>query len=187
MGSWDALLFMPTGDWLSVALCPEMTDAFEPGDRRWKIWVDSVMIGPDTFFHPAKYRSQYSQLEEYHIELRLAELYLIRAEARARLNDIPGALADLDAIRDRAGLSPLAESGQNYTMSQMIAAIMRERRAELFAEGGHRWLDLKRLDSADAVLNQLPGKVWQEADILYPIPQSEIEANRNLAPQNKGY
>lgn len=185
MGTWDAMLFMPMGDRLSVALCPGMLDVFESGDMRRRRWVDSLFVGDDLFYYPAKYKSQVSPLDEYHIELRLSEVHLIRAETRARLNDLLGAVADLDMIRHRAGLPQLAKDYN--TAERIIDAIMQERRAELFTEGGHRWLDLIRLGRADTALGTLLDKDWQSTDILYPIPQSEIEANRNLLPQNFGY
>jgi starch-binding outer membrane protein, SusD/RagB family len=185
MGTWDAALFLPAGDFFSVALRPEMLAAFEPDDQRRAAWIDSLITAEGVVYYPTKYKSQYSQFDEYHIELRLAELSLIRAEARARLNDLDGALADLDVVRARAGLPLL--SGQDYTVQQIINATQRERRAELFAEGGHRWFDLKRHDGAGAALSTLPDKDWQDTDVFYPIPQSEIEANPNLAPQNDGY
>ncbi|MBT1689859.1 RagB/SusD family nutrient uptake outer membrane protein [Dawidia soli] len=187
MGSWDAMLFLPVDGALSMALQPAMLEAFHPDDQRRIAWIGSLNVGEDVFHYPAKYKSQYSQTDEYHMEFRLAELYLIRAEARARRDDLPGAFADLDMIRVRAGLPPLADSSDGYTVEHIIAAIQEERRAELFAEGGHRWMDLKRHDKAGETLGLLPGKDWQNTDVLYPIPQSEIEANPNLAPQNDGY
>jgi starch-binding outer membrane protein, SusD/RagB family len=187
MGSWDAMLFLPSGGGLSVALCSEIVNTFEPGDRRQELWIGSQTIGEDTFYYPAKYKIQNNQHEEYHMELRLAELYLVRAEARARRNDLAGALADLNVVRTRAGLHPLTAPELTFTAKQVITAILQERRTEFFAEGGHRWLDLNRLANARAILSILPDKTWQDTDTLYPIPQSEIEANPNLAPQNDGY
>lgn len=187
MGSWDALLFTPVDGGLSVALQPAVLEAFHPDDQRRIAWIGSLNIGEDVYYYPAKYKSQYSQTDEYHMEFRLAEFYLIRAEARARRGDPPGAIADLDMIRVRAGLRPLTDSSDDYTVEHVIAAIQQERRAELFAEGGHRWMDLKRHEKTHETLGILPGKDWQETDRLYPVPQSEIEANPNLAPQNDGY
>ena len=63
---------------------------------------------------------------------------------------------------------------------------MHERRVELFTEGGHRWLDLKRTNQADNVLSQIKSS-WDVTDVLFPIPEDEIENNANLLPQNPGY
>ena len=57
---------------------------------------------------------------------------------------------------------------------------------ELFTERGHRWFDLKRFGEANAVLEGIkPG--WQDSDLLLPVPETEIEINPNLLPQNAGY
>ena len=121
--------------------------------------------------------------------LRLAEQYLIRAEANAHSGDLASAIKDLNIIRQRAGLGTLPSS---LTQAQVIAAVAQERRIELFAEWGHRWFDLKRTGQVDAVMSEItPQKVgaitgWKSYQQLYPIPQSERQLNPNLT-QNPGY
>jgi hypothetical protein len=115
--------------------------------------------------------------------LRLAEQYLIRAEARANQNNIAGAVDDINVIRTRAGLPAVS---QGVSKDQCLLAIEQERRIELFTEWGHRWFDLKRTNRADAVLSTLKSPNWQSADRLYPIPQSELETDVHLN-QNPGY
>jgi hypothetical protein len=121
--------------------------------------------------------------------LRLGEQYLIRAEARAQQGKVTGAGSaeeDLDAIRTRAGLSPTTAS----TQAQMLDAILQERRVELFAEWGHRWLDLKRTNTIDQVMSVVApskGGVWESYKALYPIPFNELLLNPKLKPQNPGY
>jgi hypothetical protein len=115
---------------------------------------------------------------------RLAEQFLIRAEARAHLDKITGAnsaKADLNMIRDRAGLPPTVAS----TKEEMLAAILQERRMELFVEWGHRWFDLKRTGKASEVLSVLKPR-WDPTDVLYPIPYNELQLNPNMM-QNAGY
>jgi len=85
-------------------------------------------------------------------------------------------------IRTRAGLPNTTANNQ----AALIDAVIHERQVELFTEWGHRWLDLKRTNRADAVLGILKGSNWQSTDILYPIPQSEIQNNLNII-QNPGY
>lgn len=119
---------------------------------------------------------------EYSIIFRLSEQYLIRAEARAHLDNISGAQLDLNTIRNRAGLpNTLATS-----MSDLLNAIIQERQVELFAEQGHRWFDLKRTGNAGTVLSAIKPN-WQATDVLLPIPETELEINPNLLPQNSGY
>lgn len=122
-------------------------------------------------------------ISEYYTPLRLAEQYLIRAEARANQDNLNGAVDDLNVIRKRAVLTTLLNS---LTQAQVLAAVAQENRIEFFAEWGHRWLDLKRTGQADAVLGSLKGSNWQTTDQLYPIPISEILRDPNLE-QNPGY
>ncbi|MBC7851372.1 MAG: RagB/SusD family nutrient uptake outer membrane protein, partial [Chitinophagaceae bacterium] len=110
-----------------------------------------------------------------------AEQYLIRAEARAKLNDLTGAISDLNTIRNRAGLAnTIAVSQQN-----ILNAIAEERRTELFGEWGHRWFDLKRTGKINEVMNALKAN-WKATDALWPIPIDQLKANPALV-QNPGY
>jgi hypothetical protein len=86
-------------------------------------------------------------------------------------------------IRERAGL-PLLHPDLNE--EQVLEAIEQERKIELFAEWGHRWLDLKRLNKADMELGPIKGNNWQSSDQLYPIPVYDLLTNPNLT-QNQGY
>jgi hypothetical protein len=161
--------------------------AFELNDKRRTNWVSSFTSGPNTYYFPYKYKvaTAASSVTEYIMVLRLAEQYLIRAEARARLNNISGSQTDLNIIRNRAGLINTTANDQ----SSLITAILRERQVELFTELGHRWLDLKRGGTVDAVMSvvtPLKGGTWQTTDQLYPIPLNDIQRNSNLT-QNPGY
>lgn len=174
-----------TGESNSTILSNHLLDAFETGDKRRTIWVDSVTIngGNDFYYFPYKYKVQHgTELAEYSMVLRLAEIYLLRAEARAQQGNITGAKADLNAIRHRAGLPNAAAN----TNKELIDAIMHERQVELFTEWGHRWFDLKRSGKIDAILSTAKGAAWQDTDALYPIPQNERALNPNLT-QNPGY
>jgi hypothetical protein len=114
--------------------------------------------------------------------LRLAEQYLIRAEARAEQNELTGAASDLNIIRMRAGLNPTTATSQ----ADILTAIQHERRVELFTEWGHRWFDLRRWGTAVPLLSSEKPNSVTEDDLLYPVPQSEISVNSNLT-QNPGY
>tara|TARA_B100000949_G_C13949454_1_gene312259 strand:- start:2 stop:304 length:303 start_codon:yes stop_codon:yes gene_type:complete len=96
--------------------------------------------------------------------------------------DLDGAMADLNKIRGRAGLSDL----EGLDRMSLEVALLQERRYELFTEFGHRWFDLKRFQKAGEVLGPLKPN-WREYHLLFPIPQSELLANPNLNPQNDGY
>jgi len=181
---------------------------FEPGDIRRTKWVDSVTAGGFTYFYPAKYKAGLSQtsVTEYSIVFRLAEQYLIRAEARARQNNISGAVSDLNAIRARSRATatasvpdPLPGLSTSLTQTQLYVAIEHERQSELFTEWAHRWFDLKRTPGftnpsstrADEVMlavTAAKGGAWNPNWKLYPIPQGIINTSTNLKnAQNPGY
>jgi hypothetical protein len=102
--------------------------------------------------------------------LRLAELYLNRAEAAAQLGNTGVAAQDLNMIRTHAGLVATTATSQ----TDLLNAIMHERRTELFCETGDRWYDLKRTGTITAVLSaEKPG--WQPSPLVYPIPATEIQ------------
>ncbi len=164
------------------SLSTALLNAFEAGDKRKTSWTKvNVSAGiPYTFPNKYKVRSSTTVTEHYTL-LRLAEQYLIRAEARVEQNDIAGAKTDIDVIRMRAGLAATTA----ITKAAVLTAIEKERRIELFAEWGHRWFDLKRWNSADAVLGVAkPG--WKSYMQLYPIPHSQLLTNPFLT-QNPGY
>lgn len=179
----EGLAFLEAKD---IALSPSLKSAFEAGDQRYAKWVTEIIFNGQPRTVPYKYKDHTNDvpLGEYSMILRIAEQYLIRAEARAQQNKLAGensAESDLNAVRERAGLDPTTVSGKD----PLLNAILAERRTEFFAEWAHRWLDLKRTGKADAVLGTVK-LGWKTEDQLYPLPESELLINTNLR-QNKGY
>lgn len=174
----------PTGSIPGYALSPSLVNSFEPNDRRKLHWVGMVNNGTNQWYFPFKYKQRINTgtSKEYSVIFRLAEQYLIRSEASARLGQLTQAKEDLNKVRNTAGLL----NTNAITADDIIAAVLKERRFELFAEQGHRFFDLKRLGKLDEVLSPVkPG--WGTNDKLWPIPDKEILSNPNLAPQNPGY
>ncbi|MGC4038396.1 MAG: RagB/SusD family nutrient uptake outer membrane protein [Chitinophagaceae bacterium] len=161
-----------------------LLEAFEPNDLREAAWVASNTLDTSIYYYPFKYKLSYdgnSTPAENTVYLRLAEQYLIRAEARARQHNTEGALNDLNVIRSRAAL----ERYTNVNEDSLINAINHERQIELFCECGHRWFDIKRTGTINSVLTLIkPG--WDSHDTLYPVPVTEIQSNPSLQ-QNPGY
>lgn len=185
INTWEAIIFSGTS-----ALNPAVMDWFESDDRRLE-WVDTTVLDTGNGYYPNKYRIVYvppdGAVEEYSMVLRLAEQYLIRAEARTHLHNVAGAIEDVDMIRARAELPLLADTNPGADEAAVLVAIAQERRIEFLAEWGHRWLDLKRTGTADAVLGAAKGAFWQPTDVLYPVPEYEIQNDPHLLPQNDGY
>lgn len=105
--------------------------------------------------------------------VRLAEMYLTRAEANFRNSTAVGAsaLSDVNLIRTRAGLPALT--------ALTLDAITKERYLELAFEG-HNLPEAKRLQKPVGVLS------WNSPKLILPIPQREIDVNKSLV-QNAGY
>lgn len=181
----EGMAFIPSSTSAKPAytLTTNLINSFEAGDQRRTNWVKSNTVGGALYYYPYKYKVRVaSPVSEYEIVFRLAELYLLRAEARAEQHRLQEARDDLNMVRVRAGLPLVTTNDQTL----LLSAIYHERQTELFCEWGHRWLDLKRWNLADVVLLPLKGTNWQGTDVLYPIPQGEIDKNPALR-QNDGY
>lgn len=168
----------------SIALNPILVEEMEDEDLRKVHWIGEVTNGENNWYFPFKYKQKTNTGTslEYSIVFRLAEQYLIRAEARTMQGDIIGAQQDINVIRQRADLQNTTAS----TSDELLDTILKERRFELFTEYGHRWFDLRRRERADEVLSTVkPG--WEPTNVNFPIPASELSMNPNLNPQNPGY
>lgn len=136
-------------------------------------------------YYPTKYQKA-GNIDNIHI-LRIAEIYLNRAEAKAKTNDIAGALEDLNAVRNRAGLDDVETSGEQATLE----AIWEERKKELAFEG-HRFFDLVRTGQALSELTEVERangpavSLTEPGRQVFPIPVFDVDANPNL-DQNEAY
>lgn len=158
----------------SDQLIEELTDPETGGGR-------SAIIGYDGATPYGKKYFRVGTGDDPAYILRIAEQYLLRAEARVKkaTPDLDGALDDLNQVRNRADLTPLNLNSAN----DLLIAIEQERKLE-FAFEGHRWFDLIRTDRVGEVL-----QVTNPDKYLYPIPLNEIIADEALSPadQNPGY
>ena len=135
-------------------------DLYDDADTRLALFYDGAAA-----MRTGKWRDQYKNIPI----IRLAEMYLISAECKARL--LNNADDDYNAVHTRAGLP--AKTGVS------LDDILLERRLELAFEG-HRIHDIKRLKGTVDGLN------WDDKKLVFPIPARELEANRNLE-QNDGF
>ena len=149
-----------------IQINPTHIALYETGDSRLNLFYSS---GGSEF--TGKFDYLYGNV---HI-IRLAEMYLIRAEANFMAGTATGdsPLNDINVIRTRASLTPLT------SMQLSLAAILKERKLELAFEGSAVH-DIKRTQGNVALLP------WNSPKLIYPIPQREIRANPNLT-QNAGY
>jgi len=153
-----------------------LLDAYESSDSRYEASI--------AFEGAEAYAKKYDDLSlgaDNVIVLRLADMYLIRAEAEANLSapNITAIQDDINAIRTRANLTPTSET----SVAQLLKIIENERRIE-FAFEGQRWFDLVRTNRAIAVLPN----VNSINQMLFPIPTDEIQTNNDPGmTQNPGY
>jgi hypothetical protein len=171
----------------TFVLTDKLLKAFESGDARRTAWVKSTTVSGTTYYYPYKYKNgqagQVTTVNEQYMMIRLAEVYLIRAEAELQLGNLSSAADDINVIRTRAALPSTTAS----TKDDLMAAVMQERRIEMFCEWGNRWYDLKRTGTANLILSQ-EKPLWP-ADghaLLYPIPLGQLRLNPTWK-QNPGY
>lgn len=131
------------------------------------------------------------------VYMRYADVLLWKAEAYLETNGSADAIGIINQIRNRArttvdalgGTPPngtLPDRDISVTNKETIKGwLISERRSELGFEN-QRMLDLKRWGIAETVMNS-KGKNFQAKHMLYPIPQSEIDASAGTLTQNPGY
>lgn len=160
------------------AMRQDYVSTYEVNDQRWQVWGTEVDANETIYPCYFKYLDFSTPPLDYSTVFRLAEQYLIRAEARLRQQKLTEAKEDIDVIRNRAGLPASSSNSEG----QLFDDIVRERKSEFATEWGHRWFDLKRWNIASQVLSTIkPG--WSSSDELYPIPESQI-INNPLITQN---
>lgn len=161
-----------------------LLNAFEEGDQRKTAWVQSSEYIGSKIYIPFKFTTTSTNTVERYTVLRLAEQYLIRAEARAMQDKISDAVSDVNLIRKKHGGLP--DLSASLSSDECMKAIMHERQVELFTEEMHRWFDLKRMNKIDEVMSEEKSTTWKSTAALYPIPLTEIQKDPGLS-QNPGY
>jgi hypothetical protein len=143
--------------------------------------------------NPANIINKYNNITTYDENLkviRLAEIYMNRAEAYANTNQEDLARTDLNVVIARADTDAASQVGAGVTGDDLKKAILNERRRE-FAFEGHRLFDLTRLKQTFTKTRR--GTITfivnaPENRTILPIPQREMDANPKLAgQQNPGY
>jgi starch-binding outer membrane protein, SusD/RagB family len=163
---------------LSYLAAKDLQDFFaaRPGDVRSSLLNFDPGVNDPTIIpngRTQKYRGEESRDNPAYV-LRLAEMYLIRAEALGRSNG----LADLNTLRTQRGLDAISPA-ELPNDAAYLQAILDERRAEFNFEG-HRYFDLARTQQIKAVLG------IDEFHGIMPIPNRELTVNTTLK-QNPGY
>jgi len=183
-GGGIAGLYLPEifGDYLPSN---DVVSLYEAEDARLSTFEeDELLIGEFAPYRMIKY-PDVNGFDNVKV-MRLAELYLIRAEARAEMGtNVSGAQDDLDMVRQRA-LPTVADNSD--TGDTLKEAIFLERRLELAFEGQRLW-DLMRKEM-DIVRTNCTSQIclisYPSETVIMPIPQNETDANPNIE-QNPGF
>jgi len=185
--------FRPFGGETLMLPSHSLVNAFEPGDLRAGTTF-MVLSKEDEQYYDANvkgmtYGNKYlgtitdMGVQRYSdnniIIYRLSDVILMKAEALIQSGDIQGGVALANRIRDRAGLDPLSAASKDEALSLVLS----ERKKELAFEG-KRWYDLVRTGKIDEFRTE-PDFIRNR--ILLPVPQTEIDRNDKLLPQNPTY
>jgi hypothetical protein len=181
-------------------------------DQRWKYILTETPVVKNgvNMYYISKFSNQDgSPTLSSPVFIRLAEMYLNRAEAYAKLGEVSSALADLNTILENRLIPPDGSDISEYLYSEssinsdeIVDIVLKERRIELAFEG-HRIFDLLRnnkdivrnywgfhLDSYNGVpTSSEPGLAAggvlfhpNDPNVIYPIPSSEISTNKLCVP-----
>jgi hypothetical protein len=159
-----------------VSPSEDLIGSFPEGDLRFAASINDSTENP----YSIKYWQISTGADRVYV-FRLAEMYLIRAEARIKMQSSQAGInEDLNRIRQRASLDPV--NIQDY--DALLEELLLQRRLEFNFEG-KRWFDLVRNNLAIPVLPNVSGP----NQLLFPIPLAEINTNTAIGPenQNPGY
>lgn len=141
-------------------------------------WIDATR--PDR---------QKTQGQRDFILMRLADAYLLRAEARLAQSNTTGAAEDINVIRMRAAV-PGQEANIQITPADVTLDFLLDERARELVGEGHRWWDLARtgtLVERTREHNPQAAPNIQDYHTVRPIPQTQIDRTAGGYPQNPGY
>lgn len=163
----------------NVVVAPGLLNLYSTSDVRRGLFMNGVGRNASRT-EITKYLSRSGTNHDNVPVLRVSEVILNRAEAYAYSDQDDLARADVNRIRQRAGLAQLPSTVTGDALKEEIAL---QRRLELAFEG-HRFFDLKR--RGQDIVKPIGNVRFDEPRILAPLPYSEVERNTNLK-QNFDY
>jgi hypothetical protein len=149
-GSYDGNSF--GNDFLSIA--PKTKALFDASDLRLNFFTNlQEDQNPIPGGRVRRYTVQYSSSSYVRIGLELPELYLLRAEAKARTNDLTGAKTDVETLRkNRMPAANASVPTANVASQTALIKFIIDERTREFTGLGYRWWDMRRL-SADPIFS----------------------------------
>lgn len=183
--TYEGSTFVTTSS--QYSLTDDLAGIFDAADARRTKWIRDTTFSGIPNHQSYKYRLAFISAataagkQEAPTVLRLAEQYLVRAEARLNQQRLTEARTDLNVVRLRANTTASVATAENALRLE----IEDENRREFFNEYGHRWMDLRRTGRINTVLGAKKS-TWQPRAAYFPLPQSAVDANPNLV-QNPDY
>ena len=165
-------------------ISPELVQLFGENDTRFTMFFRTTGNSPYYFDEgsgAALWNSSitYSKFQYMAVGMRTAEVYLILAEAKARLNDLDGAMQALCDLRVKRIKGEEAVPPQPSTKEEMVRLVIDERRKELLF-GFNRFWDLKRLNTEPEYAKTQPRR--------FPLVSTEVPSQTyTLAPDSRLY
>ncbi|MFY7910006.1 MAG: RagB/SusD family nutrient uptake outer membrane protein [Emticicia sp.] len=194
---------MALGDTAVVCTRREINDAFEK-TRKYQVYDNSKIYNPNgtvkdnlryptlsKFMDPTRPSLNEAQSARDVFVIRLAEVYLIAAEAQMKLGDTKSAADYVNVLRTRAAKTGKVAAMQVLPANITLDFLLDERARELAGEQ-LRWFDLKRTGKLiERIKAYAPDNAvnLQSHHVLRPIPQTQLDAVTNKAEfkQNAGY
>ena len=152
-------------------------------------FTERVYPALSKWLDPTRPNAQHMQGQRDFPLMRLADAYLLRAEARLQQDDTEGAAEDINVVRVRSAVEGQEEAIKITAADVNLEFLLDERARELVGEG-HRWFDLTRtmtLIERVRKYNEQAAPNIQPYHIVRPIPQQQIDRTVGGYPQNEGY
>jgi hypothetical protein len=151
---------------------PTVKETGKKAGTLWQIWTAKYIDKQAT--------TEYTSRQNWHI-IRLADVYLMRAEANAEISSDPSAANnDVNILRNRVEMNNIDYSSLN--MNSFRKELLKERAVELYMEG-HRFFDLTRFGVYDEYCKLIYGNIEgarQPEDYFWPIPLIEVSTNSEI-------
>jgi hypothetical protein len=151
---------------------PTIKETGKKAGTLWQVWTGKYIDTEAT--------TEYTSRQNWHV-IRLADVYLMRAEANAEISSDPSsANNDINVLRNRVEMSEIDYT--SLTMSSFRNELLKERAVELYMEG-HRFFDITRFGVYDEYCKLIYGNVEgarQPEDYFWPIPLIEVSTNSEI-------
>lgn len=166
----------------SALLSENLHNLFEKNDLRLKYWTKPFYQNGKEFLQVYKYKNNKNNTDEYSIFFRIEHAYFLLAESLLHQQKTKQALSIINQIRNKRGLTSVSD-----TLSQQLALdiLLNEINKEFFTEAGMRFFSLKRNQKLNDLIKYKIN--WKDYHSLFPIPEKQLQINKNMLPNNPGY